>query len=304
MRGEAQTLYGKLCVPTGGASTVQLLIPGATYNSTYWDPPATPGVHNFRASMNQAGYATLTVDRLGTGRSSKPLSLKLSALGQAEVMHQAVQKLRSGELGPKFEKVIIGGHSLGSLISILEAATYQDVDGVLITGIAHKLAVVDVLKDGFGSMYPATLDGQLAERGVLDPGYLTTRPGTRGNAFHWPGKATDAALKLDEATKDVFATTEAADGLGVALLTPYTRKIAAPVYLVMGGHDRLFCGPLGVDCSSAQTLLRDEAPFYSPEARLQAYLLPGKYGHSFNYAPNAYQYHQAVVHWADTMVGR
>ncbi|WP_189060877.1 alpha/beta hydrolase [Longimycelium tulufanense] len=302
MAAQQETMYGKLCVPHGGTSTVQLLIPGGTYNSTYWDPPPTPGVHSYRAAMNKAGHATLTVDRVGTGRSSKPPSLLLTAMNQANAMHQAIQKLRSGEFGHRFDKVIIGGHSLGSAISIIEAATYQDVDGVIVTGMAHKLAIVDVVKDGFLNFYPATLDAKFGDR-VLDPGYLTTRPDTRWTAFHRPGPGNNGAVALDERTKDVFATTEALDGIGVGIFSPHSRNIKAPVILVMSDGDPFFCGVLGVNCSSAQTLLQDELPNYAPEARLQTYLLPGNFGHSFNYAPNAGLYHEVVAQWADNMVG-
>jgi len=38
--------------------------------------------------------------------------------------------------GRRFEQLLLGGHSQGSMISIIEAASYGDVDGVLVTGSA------------------------------------------------------------------------------------------------------------------------------------------------------------------------
>ena len=111
-------------------------------------------------------------------------------------------------------------------------------------------------------------------------------------------------LAYEESTKDVFATAEAVDGLGVAVVSPYTILIDVPVLVALGGQDELFCAPLvGTDCSSAAALYHQEAPFYSPAARLRTYLLPGSYGHSFNFAPNANLFAETVAEWADEMVG-
>ncbi|WP_158890617.1 alpha/beta hydrolase [Amycolatopsis anabasis] len=296
------TVFGKLCVPPRPTHTVQLLIPGATYNGTYWDPPTTPGVHSYRKSQNAAGYATLTVDRLGSGRSSVPPGVTLTALIQAEVMHQVISKLRNGAFGPRFDKVIIVGHSLGSAISVLEAATFGKVDGVLLTGIAHRINPLPVAAL-FTTFYPAALDPVLSRK-YLDPVYLTTRPGTRNADFFLPGKASPEAIALDEATKDVFAATEAPDGLGVSVFTPYTLLIGVPVLLAIS-RDPLLCDPLlAIDCTSAETVRAAEAPYYSPAARLRTYLLPGEFGHSFNYAPNANEFFSAAAAWADEFVGR
>lgn len=302
--GLPQSMYGKLCEPGVPTRTVLLLIPGGGYDSRYWDLPSEAGLHSFRAGMNAAGYATLIIDRVGTGRSSRPLlSATMTATGQAHVMHQTVGKLRTGALGPRYDKVVIGGHSLGATISIIEAANYRDVDGVLVASIVHRLDAVDLALDGLLSFVPAALDPVLASRGY-DLGYLTTRVGTRERAFHNPAIPTPQAIAHDESTKDAFAVTEAADGIGVGILTPYSALVDVPVLIAMGGHDKLFCSPLAADCSSAEALHAQEAPFYSSAARLETYLLPGNYGHSFNYAPNADEFHRRVADWANRRIGR
>ncbi|MEU7767404.1 alpha/beta fold hydrolase [Nocardia sp. NPDC049190] len=108
-----------------------VLLPGSNYNHTYWDFPYVPQTYNFRRAMNAAGYATLVVDRLGIGASSRPPSMLVTATGSAQALHEIVQALRRGLAGAQpFAKVIIGGHSLSSGIDVLEASTYHDVDGV------------------------------------------------------------------------------------------------------------------------------------------------------------------------------
>lgn len=303
--GQPETVYGQFCPAAQPTSTVLVLVPGGTYNGNYWDLPASLGLFSFRAGMNGHGYSTLVIDRLGTGRSSRPVSALLTTLTQAEVLHQIVGKLRAGEVGPGYPKVIVGGHSLGAAISLVEAATYHDVDGVLSAGITHRLDPVDSALDLVVALYPAALDPLLSPRNY-DPGYLTTAPGARARAFHRPAQPSAAVLAFEESTKDAFAGTEAADALGVAVVSPYTILIDAPVLIAMGGRDELYCAPpplVGTNCSSAATVLGQEAPYYSPAAQLRTYLLPGNYGHSFNFAPNAEQFQQTVAQWADEMVG-
>ncbi|HEX6340558.1 alpha/beta hydrolase [Umezawaea sp.] len=292
--GTAQSVFGKLCTPLG-ATAVQVLIPGGTYNGSYWDVEYAPQTRSYRRSMNDAGYATLAVDRLGTGRSSKPLSALVTASAQASAVHQVVRTLR-----PRFTTVFIGGHSIGAAMAMIEAGTYQDVDGVIVTGMTHRMNLVTVVPV-LANMIPAALDLKFLGT-TLDLGYLTTAPGTRYRAFHSPGPEVSDAMAHDEATKDVFAATEAVDTLLLTnVLIPFTQRISVPVLVVVGDGDTHFCGrPLGSDCSSAAALRASEAPFFAEAARLQAYVLDG-YGHSINYAPNAPTYHRVVADWARTV---
>jgi pimeloyl-ACP methyl ester carboxylesterase len=299
--GLPQTVYGKLCVPAGGAKTVQVLVPGGTYQSVYWDFTYTPETRSYRTAMNNAGYATFALDRLGTGRSSKPLSPLVTAITQAEAVHGVVQAMRAGSAGPRFDNVLLAGHSLGSAIAIVEAGTYHDVDGVLLTGWAHRLNLPGVTSV-LASVIPVPLDARMSQRG-LDPMYMTTRDGTRYSAFHTPGPFVAPVIDLDESTKDVFAPAEMVDSILLGVVLPYSRLIDKPVLLAMGEHDSVFCGVLlASDCSSAAALKRSESLFYSPAARLSTYVLKD-YGHSINYAPNAPDLHEAVVQWADGTVG-
>ncbi|OXM54894.1 alpha/beta hydrolase [Amycolatopsis alba DSM 44262] len=293
-----QIVHGRLCEPSHGARTVQVLVPGATYNSVYWDPALNPETQSFRLAMNKAGYATLALDRLGTGAGSKPPSALLTAFTEADVVHQVIQAVRHGDLGSQFDKVILGGHSLGSAITVLEAGTYHDVDGVLITGLAHHINPPGALIV-LGSFIPVALDPVMSQLG-LDPTYLTTQPGARYAAFHAPGPDIPEMTAYDEATKDVVAPGELLDAAALTTVLPYTWQITVPVLVVLGGGDGGLCGPLATDCTSSAGLLQSEAPYYSAAAQLRTYVLPG-YGHSINYAPNAPDYHQAVTQWADTM---
>ncbi|WP_112271113.1 alpha/beta hydrolase [Lentzea terrae] len=285
-----QTMYGKLCVPQG-ATTVQVLIPGGTYTSAYWDIPVQPEIRSVRQAMNHAGIATMTVDRIGTGRSSKPVSLLVNTVNQAAAVHEVISDLR-----PQFQKVLVGGHSVGSAIAIAEAGTYHDVDGVLVTGLTNQLNHLTGLP-ALTNMIPVTLDPQLSGLG-LDPGYLTTAPGTRYTTFHAPGALDTAVIGYEESTKDVFATNEAVTTVLMNnIVIPASSDITVPVLTAQAQADH-FCGtpPLGADCSSGEALAASERPYFPDAPRVDGFVLTG-YGHCFNFAPNSADYHTAVVAW-------
>lgn len=286
-----QVMYGRLCVPQG-ARTVQVLVPGGTYTSGYWDIPVDGGTRSVTRAMNGAGIATMAVDRIGSGKSTKPLSILVDVPNQAEAVHQVIQHLR-----PRFAKVLLGGHSIGSAIAMAEAGRYHDVDGVLVTGMTHQWDYVRAVP-ALTNLIPATLDPKLSLRG-LDVGYLTTVPGSRYTMFHAPGPNIAAVINLDESTKDVVSAGEfVTTALMSNLVLPASAAIDVPVMTVQTSAD-YFCGtpPLGADCSSAEALARSEKPFYPRAPRLDAFVVNG-YGHVFNYdRQNANRYHAALLAW-------
>ncbi|SDP46682.1 alpha/beta hydrolase [Lentzea jiangxiensis] len=286
-----QVMYGRLCVPQG-SKTLQVLVPGGTYTSGYWDIAVDNGTRSVVRAMNTAGVATMAVDRIGSGKSSKPLSILVDVPNQAQAVHQIIQKLR-----PRFSKVLVGGHSIGSAIAMAEAARYRDVDGVLVTGMTHQWDYIRAVP-ALTNLIPAVLDAKLAVRG-LDVGYLTTAPGTRYTMFHAPGPNNSAVVSLDESTKDVVSATEfVTTALMSNIVLPASSTITVPVMTVQTSAD-YFCGtpPLGADCSSPAALVRSEKPFYGMAPRLDAFVING-YGHVFNFdTQNAHRYHAALISW-------
>lgn len=298
-----QRIHGQFCQPPGGSDAVQVLVAGVTYDHRYWDFEHEPATYSYRRAANAAGTATLAIDRLGTGGSSRPPSTTLTASAQADAVHRAVTALRDGSAtGHSFRSVLLGGHSLGSTIAIIEAATYRDVDGVMLTGIGHRFDAAQ-LAGLFASMHPATLDPTLGRRyPVADPGYLTTRPGTRGTYLHTPG-VDPAVLAADERTKSVFSTSEVPDAATLALVSPYSRRIEAPVFLANGADDVIFC-PVGTGtCTDPESLAAAEGSYYAQTACLRTAVLPGA-AHDVNLAESAPEFHRMALSWADEVIGR
>jgi pimeloyl-ACP methyl ester carboxylesterase len=292
------TIYGELCNPSTGAShTVQLLIPGATYGHVYWDFPYQPQTYSYVRALNAAGYSTFNIDRIGAGLSSHPdLSLVQVTMGtNAFIIHEIVQDLRSGSIGnQQFARVLLVGHSLGSAAVWIEAGTYHDVDGVIITGLAHHMNYV-TLASILDSFYPAALDPRFAGAGY-GPGYLTTEPGTRGSDFYYQPGADPRVIATDEATKET-ATDGEASTFAPALVDDISAQIIVPVLVVVGQQDSLVCGQLATDCSSAATILQEEGPYYSPQAQLQVAVIPNV-GHDLNLHKAASVWFTAATSWA------
>ncbi len=289
---------GELCRPAGSdSSLVQVLLPGATYNHNYWDLPYQPENYSYVQHMNEAGHTTFNIDRIGTGASSHPLSALVSVPSNAVVVHHLVQKLRAGEItGTPFQKVVLVGHSLGTLIGMSEVSRYKDVDGFIATGILHTLNLT-FAPDLNTLLYPARLDPRFSDR---DPGYLTSRPGARGGPlFFADGQFDPGALAADEeSARDTVTDVE----LGLfpqPILDGTATGVTVPTMIVMGERDKIFCGGVGgADCSSAETIYAHEKPHY-PNADLTTFVQPGS-GHCNNIHFGARDWYAAAASWLST----
>jgi pimeloyl-ACP methyl ester carboxylesterase len=295
------SIFGELCLPPGAnphdVQTVHLAVHGATYSHLYNAWPFEPGTYSYADALMEAGYAVFTFDRIGIGRSSHPPGASVTIDANAFVVHQLVQGLRSGSIGrTAFQRVVLVGHSLGSITSLAEASAYGDVDGVVLTGITHALSP----SAGTSLQFPpANQDPRFAGQD-LDDDYLTTAPGTRGALFYYLPATDPRVVELDEKTKETVTTAELAFG---PVLAPATSlAIHVPVLIVNGQFDQLVCGDGMAICASGATLAAAEAPFFAPEACLQTVVTP-RSGHDLNLEPSAPDTYAAIRAWSDAYVG-
>lgn len=278
--------------------TLQIALHGATYSRLYWDWPYQPEIYSYARRATAAGYAVLSLDRIGIGASDHPPAEAVTIESNAYVVHQIVQTLRGGgEIIPSFgrvraERIVLVGHSLGSVISIQEAATYGDVDGLVLTGVSHT--VTPALNELLAALYPANLDPQFAGQSLPD-GYLTTLPGTRG-IFYYEPSTDPAVLALDEATKQTVTTAELATAVPALGLSG---AIHVPVLVVVGDFDEAFCAAPSCSVSGS---LEDEASFFAPDACLETAVIAGS-GHDLNLHVQAPQTYDVVLSWMDRWVG-
>jgi pimeloyl-ACP methyl ester carboxylesterase len=289
-------VWGELCSTPGerkAGATVQLLVHGATYDYSYWDYGTVDGVtYSYARDVAAAGIPTFAIDQLGSGwsadlpaseYSSYPASTDITIQVAAYVAHQVIQALKNGSAtGTKFGKVVEVGHSFGSITATVEAATYNDAAGVILTGDAHSDTVFQ--NTAAADLYPADDDPTFQNVAVIDSGYLTTVPGTRGTLFYAADDSDPKVIADDENTKSTVSSTMFVTGLPV-LTSDDTAAISVPVLVIDGQNDALFCGALvgggTYDCSSGAAVAAQEAPYYSAAAQLRACVVPGS-GHDVN----------------------
>lgn len=306
-------IFVNLCLPQHGSTpkTVLLLLSGISYSNRYWDlPDPTGGTkrYSFVAAANAAGYATLAIDRIGIGKSTHPISAQIDMPQNVNVARQLVEALRDGDIRSskgrvEFDKVVLVGHSLGSIMSWLAASDYDEVDGLVLTGATHRLVTAAPVFLA-ANLYPAPLDPRFATKG-LDPGYLTTLPGQRGAMFYAPSTDFDpAVVAQDEATKETLTALEFA-GAVAALVTPLDVRV--PVFVQMGQLDSIFCSstPLdgGADCSSGAAVAAQEAPAFGPNVPcVEASVTPGA-GHNLNAFFSSQASFAAVISFLNARIG-
>lgn len=273
---------------------VQLLVSGATYNHSYWDFPYQPGTYSYVEAMENAGYAVFNYDRLGNGLSDHPLPELLTIEGDAYVLHQIVQDLHAGTVeGHAFPKVLLVGHSLGSAISLDEAETYADINGVMLTGFLHFVDPL-VLPEITTHLLPADLYPQFQGQGLL-PGYLTTVSNSRSLLFYYAPNADPQVIATDEATKDTMTESELASFFTISN-SPISLDIRVPVLEAVGQYDNIFC--LGtLSCTNSTGVWNYESLYFSPQAHLQVIVVPNA-GHDLNLQRNASTaWYPQAIHW-------
>ena len=170
-----QVVSAFFCTPGVAAPghPIQVLVPGATYSSAYWNWPQDPALYNWASKALATGSAVFGYDRLGTGASTSPPAADLTVQSDANVLHQIISWARHTA---GYTDVNLIGHSMGSAIAAQDAGTWPgDASRLVVTGMLNydNPAVAGETSTAF---YPASDDPQFPHAG---PGYLTTVPGGR-----------------------------------------------------------------------------------------------------------------------------
>jgi pimeloyl-ACP methyl ester carboxylesterase len=294
-------MVGTFCRPKhDNENTLQVLIHGASLNRGYWDFPFMPQRYSYVRHANAAGFATLAIDRLGTGESDRPPGELVSVHAAASTIHQIVTAVRDGAVRDqsnrpiKFRRVVLVGHSFGSNISWTEAGIYGDVDGLVLTAISHDQNP-PAAPLTMTLAWPAQLDPKFAGSGIPS-GYLTTIPGARAALFyHLPG-ADPAVIAVDEqVTKDTLPV-----GMLFDQFTTYglTQNIHVPVLNVVGDFDTLACQ---LPSCTASGSIANEGSFYPADACYTQLIVPDT-GHATNLHLNAPTWFATAQEWVEDNV--
>jgi pimeloyl-ACP methyl ester carboxylesterase len=217
-------------------SEPQILLHGAGYDHRYWNWLVQPERYSYTAWAAARGAATLTIDRTGTGASSRPAGAENTLALQARLLSQIVAQARAGLPGaPPFDRVVLVGHSMGSVVAGYEAATY-DVDAVVLTGYIPVDSSGRMGDELLNAVFQPATEIQPHLLGLVDENYLISR-GRGSEALLYRSEQADPAIvAVDEQIKNPTTRAELRDA---ATAGPTIRTIAAPTLVVVGQYDAL-----------------------------------------------------------------
>jgi pimeloyl-ACP methyl ester carboxylesterase len=215
---------------------LQILLHGAAYDHRYWDWRVEPARYSYALWAAEHGVATLAVDRIGNGTSTRPPGVENTVAAQAEVVHQLVIAARRGLPGaPSFRRVVLVGHSLGSVIGGYEAATYGDADAVVLTGYLPTASRAPRNHKLVDAGFVPALERFPHLRGLVDDDYLAPVAGGRARVMYHLDQADPAIVAVDEQLTGTATRGELGDaGAASAVI----RSSATPTLVVVGQHDR------------------------------------------------------------------
>ncbi|KAG0647593.1 hypothetical protein D0Z07_6799 [Hyphodiscus hymeniophilus] len=251
-------IAGTYCEPANyvasRTNTIQFLIHGATVNARYYwsgDGPIGAGFDGTSYSWidyaSQQGYPTFAMDRIGSGLSTHPDPILVVQIPtQAQIAHGLITLMKSGAspFPRAFKKVIVVGHSMGSVITQSLSVSYpQDAEAVILTGYSRY--IVNIVAGIFTTAVLLPADISLpSEYADLPVGYLVPNSFSGILYLFWydphaNGTYYDPAFASSDYGKRQCITV----GEGAtAAVAAATSAMTGNVLVVTGEQDTLFCG--------------------------------------------------------------
>jgi pimeloyl-ACP methyl ester carboxylesterase len=140
--GKARRLRATLVGPrnevlASTADRVNVLVHDRSTGSWFWNLRSNPA-YDYATKLAARGETSLVLDRLGYDANPLADGNNTCLGAQATMLHQIVQHLRAGKYSfatsqdktPSAVRVVLHGHAVGAAIAQLEAATFDDVDGL------------------------------------------------------------------------------------------------------------------------------------------------------------------------------
>ena len=249
---------------------VTLLLHGLGLGEFFWRI-SDPAGYDFAANLAQRGHATVTIDRLGYGRSGKPQGMGSCIGGQADIAHQIIGQLKSGSyhgaLTPHFAHIGLIGHSAGGQITEVESYSFHDAQAIGILAYADQGLSAFQLSLGAAAAQTC-MTGGLPEDVISGPGGYASLAGNLALGleafFH------SAPIALQAQTAPLLSRDPCGDlasySAAPAVDLQHLGSITQPVLLVQGGHDALFPPPSVRDQASLFTAARSVTYADLPDA--------------------------------------
>jgi pimeloyl-ACP methyl ester carboxylesterase len=299
----------RYCEPTtvvpSRQQTLQVLIHGITYTRNYWSGLAAPGTKSGQDEYSwivyaaEQGYPTLSIDRLCNGVSSHPNGVTACQNPlEAETIHAVISIARAGQLpgvSKTFDKIIVVGHSLGSLVAaVLTEQHPSDADALLLTGFSFHVTL------GVSGVIPAFLVpaaiANPAAYGNLDLGYLLLTSASAVQKFFYFGQFDPTIAAYDFAHRGTVTVGEAATyPVGQLPIPGYH----GPVFVLDGNEDIPWCstnpvGPILGQPGNCSAGYAQAVHNFFPAASVFDYSITPDTGHCLNLHLTAQQSYAAA----------
>lgn len=129
----------KAVLGRGGAIRVNVLVHDVGTGGWFWNLRKHPAF-DYATQLARQGQTSLVLDRLGYDRSPLADGNDTCLDAQANMLHQVVQHLYSGRYDftsaatstPAASHVVVHGHGVGGAIAQVEAARFDDTDGLVL----------------------------------------------------------------------------------------------------------------------------------------------------------------------------
>jgi pimeloyl-ACP methyl ester carboxylesterase len=292
--GAAYEVKGYLVEPQTSRSpgSATLYLHGLSSGEFMWSLQVVPR-YDYAAALARAGHASVVVDRLGYGASGRPQGGQVCLGADADVVHQIIAQLRSGDYSlaggeaQRFNRVGLAGHDIGGLIANLEAFSFGDIDALAVFGHTPQVS-----RRTFEQFY--------ANRELCEAGGEPAADGGPGGYAYFGASAADYRASVfhsvEPAVFELAARLRGRDPCGetasiidaLVLELKLLSRVTAPVLLVCGREDAVtpeFACPV---FKRRYTGSRDVSLAYIRNA-----------GHAFPLERSAPAFRRRIARWLD-----
>jgi len=269
---------------------LNVLVHDLATGSWFWHLRSHPA-YDYAGGLARAGETSLVLDRLGYGASRLGDGNATCLGAQADMLHQVVQHLRSGTYDfrdstrgtPAAEHVVVQGHSVGAAIAQVEAATFDDVDGLVLMSWTDSGASSRAVDEASRQSATCASGEDYVEFGTSGKDYRDLLFRTA------PGSVQRAAL----ARRDEHPCGDSLSLGQMAATSALTaRQVEAPVLLLFGGRDALNRG----------TAVKQQRQSYTSSAGVASHTVKGA-GSALPLERSAARTRARVLDWLSGLPG-
>jgi pimeloyl-ACP methyl ester carboxylesterase len=291
----------EVVAPKQPRPVVLVCLPGGGMNRRYFDlRVAGDDTYSFAGQMAARGFASVLIDPLGVGESSRPadsyaLTAEVLAQANATATKVALDKIRNGsifkDMGPIPKVTSVGlGHSMGALLTIVQQAAYGQHAGIAVLGFSTRGLpeyLMGEARELAGDPVAARREVARLARATFREDYPWLGRTTEGSSLYAGKSAEPGGVEAIKAARERLLPVTAFHSMLPGNVATEAARIDVPVLVALGEHD--MAGP---------PLEAPKAFTASPAVTFK--LLPGA-GHSHFLFGSRHVLFDALAQWAGSL---